>query len=108
MTIGSPSARISCSLVSVTGLRTGGSEAWGRGGVDMSVPFWVGAGSAGRRLGWDVDEEVVDEAGGADARRHRHEYPPAGGFHRFEGIRIDERDVLGRHVARAHGGAGAL
>src|SRR3954451_3210919 len=40
MTIGSPSARISASLVSVTGLRTGGS-AGGRGGGDMLLLSWL-------------------------------------------------------------------
>src|ERR671921_1987740 len=103
MTIGSPSARISCSLVSVTGLRAGGSGEAGRGAEDMSVPFVVGAGSAGRRLGWDVDEEVVDESGGPDAGGHGKEYPSAGRLHHLEGVGIHEGDVVGLHGARGHG-----
>src|SRR5918997_4109778 len=51
-----------------------------------------------------VDDGVVDEAGGADARRHGHYYPAVDGRDRLEAVGVDEGEVLGLDVA--HRGAG--
>src|ERR687887_2256535 len=92
ITIGSPSARISASLVSVTGLGT-----WSlRGGEDMGAPFVVGAGSAGRHRGsYGFEQDVVDQADAADAGGHGQQ---GGAFEAcawLERLGVDEREILG-------------
>src|SRR5690349_14766218 len=98
MTMGSPSARISPSFVSVTGLRWGGA-AGGRGGEDMLLaPFVVDAGvSAGRhRCSYGFQRDVVDQADGADARGHGQHRRAVEARQRLEALGIHQRDVFGR------------
>ena len=83
---------------------------------DAACDRWRGAGRhrllllrgrrpvRGRRR---LDEGVVDEAGGADARRHGDEHPAVDGRDRLEAVGVDEREVLGLDaVHRGAGGGG--
>src|SRR5215212_10862205 len=101
MTIGSPRARFSASLRRVTGLRSSRLNRGSRGGEDTDGSFRVGAPALrGRR---PLDEDVVDQSGGADGGGDDDEPPGL-----LEGVGVDEREVLRLDAVLAQDGEAGL
>src|SRR5262249_49133926 len=88
ITIGSPRARISASLVSVTRLR------WSRGGVDTAFSF-AGWRPRGVATGTDVEYDVVDQADRAHLRRHGDEGTAVDRCELIEALGVDDREIFG-------------